>query len=191
MNVNIDDRIAANGCYSFCRWSLAVTSCCIPLNECQESRRNDRAQYKPFLPHHSFTLHIFPIVRSNMAPKYLYKILDESPPDPLPQTLPTTSLDATDGFIHLSTAAQTAITAKLFFSTHTSLWILKLESQALDGRIDFSTDPKAGIEDGCVHVHDSRIGLGSGNIVDVVNVEREADQEWTEVEGMTGLSDDA
>lgn len=122
-----------------------------------------------------------------MDPKHLYKILDEQPPHPLPETLPTTSLDAQDGFIHLSTAEQTPITAKLFFADHTNLWILVLDPQAIDGRIEYSTDPKAGIENGCAHVHDCTTGLGSGNIVRVVNIERQLSESWTDVQGMRRL----
>lgn len=123
-----------------------------------------------------------------MAQQYLYKILDEAPPDPLPNTLPATELDKHDGFIHLSTGQQTAITAKLFFQNHTELWILKLDAGALDGRIEYSTDPKAGIENGCAHVHDSKNGLGQRNIVDIIIVQRADDQAWTEVEGMKVLA---
>lgn len=123
-----------------------------------------------------------------MAPTYLYKILDEAPPQPLPETLPATELDKNDGFIHLSTAEQTAITAKLFFSNHTKLWILRLDPQALDGRIEYSTDPNAGIDNGCAHVHDSRIGLGQSNVVDVLEAERGKDQRWTDVKTMKDLA---
>ena len=122
-----------------------------------------------------------------MANKYLYKILDKAPQEPLPETLAASKLDKNDGFIHLSTAEQTPITAGLFFSSHSQLWILKLERSALDGRIDYSTDPKAGIGNGCAHVHDSRHGLGRSNVVEVIEVHRQADQDWTNVESMMQL----
>ena len=123
-----------------------------------------------------------------MAPKYLYKILDESPPSPLPETLPSTDLDRNDGFIHLSTAEQTPITANLFFGNHTKLWILKVEREALDGRIEYITDPKAGVENGCPHVHDSKTGLGRSNIVEILEAERPEDSAWTSVENLRTLS---
>jgi uncharacterized protein (DUF952 family) len=123
-----------------------------------------------------------------MTPKHLYKILDSAPPEPLPDKLASTSLDTHDGFIHLSTAEQTPITAKLFFSGHSTLWVLKLDAEALDGRLEFLTDPKAGITDGCAHVHESQKGLGRGNIVEVVVVQRGDGMEWTNVEGMKALS---
>jgi hypothetical protein len=123
-----------------------------------------------------------------MAPAKLYKILDEPPPQSLPETLPTTSLDAKDGFIHLSTAEQTPITAKLFFSDHVRLWILELDPQALDGRIEYSTDPAAGIENGCAHVHESQTGLGRGNVIRVLQAERQPSERWPDVETMRTLA---
>lgn len=39
-------------------------------------------------------------------PKYIYKIVPEAPPEPLPAVYPLSSLDAADGFIHLSEASQ-------------------------------------------------------------------------------------
>lgn len=124
-----------------------------------------------------------------MAHRYLYKILDEAPPQPLPETLPATDLDTKDGFIHLSTAEQSPVTAKLFFSDHNELWILKLEQQALDGRIEFSTDPNAGIENGCAHVHGSKKGLGRENIVEILQVQKTSGLQWTEVRSMTKLAE--
>ncbi len=126
-----------------------------------------------------------------MAPRLLYKILDQPPPDPLPDTLPSTDLDKHDGFIHLSAAEQTPITAKLFFGAHTALWILVLETKALDGRIEYSTDPKAGVHNGCAHVHDSRVGLGSGNVVKVVKAERREGEDWSQVDSMRSLLNDS
>ena len=124
-----------------------------------------------------------------MAPKYLYKILDEPTPEPLPETLPATDLDTKDGFIHLSTAEQTRITAKLFFSSFDDLWILKLNTQALQARfsIDFSTDPNAGVENGCAHVLGSSQGLGRSNVVEVLKAHRAPEEEWTQVQSMKDL----
>jgi len=122
-----------------------------------------------------------------MAPRYLYKICDAAPPDPLPVTLSPTELDTADGFILLSTAAQVPVTAKLFFNDNGKLWVLKLDSQALDGVLDFSTDPKAGVKDGCAHLHYSRKGLGLENVVEVIVVERIGAETWTDVEDMGRL----
>ena len=123
-----------------------------------------------------------------MSPKYLYKILDQPPAEPLVETLPATELDTNHGFIHLSTAEQTPITASLFFKEFNELWILKLKSEALDGRLEFSTDPKAGIENGCAHVHDSQTGLGRSNVVEIIKAERAPSEEWTQVEHLKALT---
>ena len=39
-------------------------------------------------------------------PTYVYKILPEAPPSPLPSPYPPSELDRKDGFIHLSSAEQ-------------------------------------------------------------------------------------
>ena len=39
-------------------------------------------------------------------PKYIYKILPSPAPEPFPDALPYSALDAKDGFVHLSTATQ-------------------------------------------------------------------------------------
>lgn len=40
------------------------------------------------------------------SPQFVYKILPEAPEEPFPALLPLSELDANDGFVHLSTAAQ-------------------------------------------------------------------------------------
>jgi uncharacterized protein (DUF952 family) len=125
-----------------------------------------------------------------MAPKYLYKILDQEPPEPLPETLPPTELDQNDGFIHLSNAEQTPITAKLFFKDFDELWILRLDSEKLDGRLEFTTDENAGVENGCAHVHESQKGLGSGNVLEVIHVGKPSSEDWDQVERLKVLTDD-
>lgn len=61
--------------------------------------------------------------------------------------------------------------------------------EALDGRIEWLTDPGTGIVDGCPHLHDSRNGLGSGNVREVVEVWRREGEDWLGVEGLRGLED--
>lgn len=39
-------------------------------------------------------------------PKYVYKIVPNAPPEPIPQEFPLSDLDKQDGFIHLSTGQQ-------------------------------------------------------------------------------------
>lgn len=43
---------------------------------------------------------------SSEEPEYLYKITPDAPPEPFPAESPLSALDAKDGFVHLSTAAQ-------------------------------------------------------------------------------------
>lgn len=47
-------------------------------------------------------------------PTYVYKILDAPPAEPLPSELPVSELDAKDGFVHLSTAAQVSLLSPFF-----------------------------------------------------------------------------
>lgn len=117
-------------------------------------------------------------------PVYLYKILAEAPADPLPDVLPLSALDAKDGFIHLSIARQTPLTAGMFFGAHRELWILKVERAKLDGRIEWFTEPKHQIDRGCPHLHDSATGLGRANVAEVIHVERLVGQQWEAAEGM-------
>lgn len=116
-------------------------------------------------------------------PTFWYKILDSPPPTPLPATLPPTALDAADNFIHLSTAGQVPTTASLFFSSHTTLWVLKLRREAIDGRVEYP--PELG--EACPHIHESRAGLGRHNVVEVVELRRGEGQVWGDVSGMREL----
>lgn len=70
-----------------------------------------------------------------VLPWYVYKILPEAPPDPLPASLPLSDLDAKDGFIHLSTAAQTPATAGRFFSASEKLCVLKIPLKHIEGNV--------------------------------------------------------
>jgi uncharacterized protein (DUF952 family) len=120
---------------------------------------------------------------SQKGPRYLYKILDQKPPTPLPITLPTTQLDAQDGFIHLSTAAQTTTTADLFFASQPTLWILQLRAADLDGETRYP--PELG--GGCAHVYGSTQGLGAGNVEEVIEVVKGSKEKWAQVEVITKL----
>lgn len=113
---------------------------------------------------------------------FYYKIFESAVPQPLPETLPTTALDAQDGFIHLSTAQQTPITADLFFSKFTKLWLLKLRAKDLDGEIRFQEDLP-----GCPHVHDTRYGLGQRNVEAVIVVDKAGHDSWKSVPDLVKL----
>ena len=58
-------------------------------------------------------------------PRYVYKILASAPPSPIPNDMPLSDLDRTDGFIHLSTGWRVPITAGMYFKDAKSLglWI--------------------------------------------------------------------
>ena len=70
-----------------------------------------------------------PTLTTYPLPAYIYKILPSAPPSPLPPVLPLSALDAQDGFIHLSTASQTPLTASLFFTAARTLWLLKIDTR--------------------------------------------------------------
>ena len=116
-------------------------------------------------------------------PTFWYKILDAPPPNPLPETLPSTRLDAKDGFIHLSSASQVPITASLFFAQADRLWMLKLRREKLDGRVEYP--PELGKS--APHLHESAKGLGQANIEQVIEMKRGDGQDWKEVTQMKAL----
>jgi uncharacterized protein (DUF952 family) len=122
---------------------------------------------------------------SSPAPTFWYKILDQPPPSPLPETLPATDLDANDGFIHLSSANQIPITAGLFFQSHESIWVLKLRREKIDGRVEYPAE----LGELCPHIHDSRSGLGKHNVEDVIELKRVEGQKWADVPEMGQLKD--
>ncbi|CAD6564906.1 MAG: hypothetical protein ASARMPREDX12_004495 [Alectoria sarmentosa] len=87
-------------------------------------------------------------------PKYVYKILPKAPPDPLPANLPVSAFDAQDGFIHLSTAAQTPATAGRFFSASEKLWVLKIPLGQIESNVKWEE-----AESGCfAHLYEADLG---------------------------------
>jgi uncharacterized protein (DUF952 family) len=116
---------------------------------------------------------------------FVYKILDEPPAEPLPETLPATALDAKDGFIHLSSARQIPITAGLFFANADKIWVLKLWRDKLDGRI--SHDTPYGRD--TPHLHGSQRGLGKNNIESVLKISKGQGDEWKDAKEMAMLED--
>ena len=65
-------------------------------------------------------------------PKFVYKLLPEAPPQPLPAVLPLSELDAKDGFIHLSIADQVPGTAGRFCAANDSIWLLKIDFSRIE-----------------------------------------------------------
>jgi len=126
---------------------------------------------------------------STTFPKYVYKILPEAPPSPTPHTLPLSSLDAKDGFIHLSDAHQVSITADLFFGSSTKLWILKISSLAVK---EEGTDAELRWADGlpgCVHLHGKDARLGTGIVIEVRSYDKSTiGKNWKEAFEMLDFS---
>jgi hypothetical protein len=83
---------------------------------------------------------------------FAYKIVADPLPSPLPHTLPLSSLDAQDGFIHLSLAHQTPHTADLYFADVPTLWLLRLDVHQLGGHPDGGDFKWAPTPD-CVHLY--------------------------------------
>jgi Protein of unknown function (DUF952) len=113
-------------------------------------------------------------------PRYVYKILSEEPPEPLPYTLPLTPLDKQDGFIHLSAEWRVGETASLYFGSYTTIWLLRVDTEVARGE---KARFKWG-EAGCVHMygasHDERewARMGEGVVDGVLRVARGKNEEW-------------
>ena len=114
------------------------------------------------------------------VPAYVYKITPTPPPKPLPHTLPLSELDREDGFIHLSNASQIPTTSSRYFSSHTTLYLLRVSSIVAKEEGSGFKWLDAG-QTGCVHLYGAngvkgefgRLGLGT--VVDVT--------EWRKGEG--------
>jgi len=57
---------------------------------------------------------------ASAPPKYVYKIVPGSLPNPLPRELPLSELDRADGFVHLSTAEQVGFSSLRSLRTRAS-----------------------------------------------------------------------
>jgi uncharacterized protein (DUF952 family) len=113
-------------------------------------------------------------------PAHVFKILDAPPAVPLPHALPPTPLDAQDGFIHLSDARQTPKTAGLFFGAHAELWLLKIDTGAVQAEGTELRWLDGSRATGCVHIHGEARRLGRGVVVDVRKVVREEGESWVD-----------
>jgi len=77
-------------------------------------------------------------------PTFIYKIIPASSPprDPLPETLPLSTLDSNSGFIHLSSAVQIPGTLKHFFTDDPRVYVLRIPYDRVEKDIRWE-DPKA------------------------------------------------
>lgn len=82
-----------------------------------------------------------------LRPAYIYKIVPISTPvtSPIPDRLPLSVLDESDGFIHLSTAVQVPATAGRFFVQETSLQILRLTYDKVENKIRWEDSKGTGM----------------------------------------------
>jgi uncharacterized protein (DUF952 family) len=117
------------------------------------------------------------------VPDYVYKIVATPPPNPLPHTLPLSELDQGDGFIHLSNAFQIPTTSTLFFSSDTTLYLLRVSSGVTreEGSVFKWLDEG---QTGCIHLYGpngvkgefGRLGLGT--VVGVKEWKRSEGKRW-------------
>ncbi|KFG83853.1 hypothetical protein MANI_009291 [Metarhizium anisopliae] len=103
-------------------------------------------------------------------PKYVYKIVPNAPPEPIPQEFPLSDLDKQDGFIHLSTGQQIPLTCDRFFSATSALWVLKFQ-------LDQFADPIKW-EDGFPHLYGN---FGGKNVLAVQKFQRDEGKTWIEI----------
>ncbi|KAF9032295.1 hypothetical protein BDZ89DRAFT_1063458 [Hymenopellis radicata] len=100
-------------------------------------------------------------------------------------TVALRSLDAQDGFIHLSIAVQIPTTADIFFDRDTTLWLLKLDKQVAE--IEGDHFVWADNAPGCVHMYGKETGqwdgarLGEGTtIIDSKECRRAEKETWAD-----------
>ncbi|KAK4697711.1 hypothetical protein P7C71_g415, partial [Lecanoromycetidae sp. Uapishka_2] len=104
-------------------------------------------------------------------PLYVYKILPEAPPSPLPDELPLSALDAKDGFIHLSTAWETPATASWFYSHAKSIWLLKIPLTKIEGGVKWEE-----ARSGFAHLYGK--GLRNDEITETKEYRRSEKGDW-------------
>ena len=108
-------------------------------------------------------------------PGNVYKILAEAPSSPLPKALPLSPLDASDGYIHLSTAEQVPATAGRFFSQTPILWLLKIPLKPIDDKVKWEEN-----KSGCfAHLYGG--DLGQREVASVRKVSRQEGEDWEQV----------
>ncbi|KAJ7068147.1 hypothetical protein C8F01DRAFT_1117012 [Mycena amicta] len=121
-------------------------------------------------------------------PTYIYKLISHTSPlpDPLPEELPLSDLDAADGFMHFSTAKQVARTLKRFFAADPRVTIVRIEYSKVEAEIrwESSKDSAPGeIGDDNVFPHIYGRALRASDIESVVVWERTDDWDAALEEG--------
>ncbi|KDR83587.1 hypothetical protein GALMADRAFT_235851 [Galerina marginata CBS 339.88] len=114
------------------------------------------------------------------TPTYIYKIVPAPPsiPDPIPDALPVSDLDESDGFIHLSTSLQVPGTLKRFFADRERVFILRIIYENVQSNIKWE-DSKGKVSGGVgeenmfPHLHNG-LRLGNSEIESVVEWQKES-----------------
>lgn len=111
-------------------------------------------------------------------PQYLYKIIPISspPPEPLPEVLALSPLDAKDGYIHTSTSIQTPPTADRYFSNETQLYIAKIPYEGVRDVVKWEAAGSGTF----AHIYNGG-RLGKAEISEVVLWTRQGEQSWKQV----------
>jgi len=108
---------------------------------------------------------------------YVYKILSSSPPLPIPRTF--TPVDASDGFVHLSSGAQVPATASRFFGSETKIWLVKIDLKKLEngpGEVKWEESMKHGV---FAHLYGADIEEQA--VVSVDEKTRMGEEGWEEI----------
>ncbi|KAJ7667867.1 hypothetical protein DFH06DRAFT_1267957 [Mycena polygramma] len=113
---------------------------------------------------------------------YIYKLVPSSSPvpDPLPEQLPLSELDAASGFIHLSTAEQIPGTLKHFFAEDKEVYVLRIPYAQVEKDIkwehpDAKVCGERGDEGFFPHLYNSQLGSRE---VDEVAIWRQNSGNW-------------
>ncbi|KAK4553094.1 hypothetical protein LTR86_009821 [Recurvomyces mirabilis] len=109
--------------------------------------------------------------------RYLYEILTARPSLPISRKL--TALDASDGFIHLSTSEQTSATASRFFASESTIWLAKLDRAKLEfgpGELKWEASKNHGV---FAHLYDADID--ENTVAEVKELSRADGQTWDDI----------
>ncbi|KAJ9156537.1 hypothetical protein NKR23_g958 [Pleurostoma richardsiae] len=115
------------------------------------------------------------MVAPKVIPRYVYKIVEEAPAEPFPETFTPSELDKKDGFIHLSTSWQVPITADLFFKDFSRFWVVKVRLERFAASTNWDDAPDT---DGCPHLYGS---FGREDVDSVKGFERNDGETWAQV----------
>lgn len=119
------------------------------------------------------------------APTFIYKLvpLTVRLPDEIPNELPLSELDASSGFIHLSTASQVPGTLRHFFASDDAVYVLRIAYEHIRADIRWE-DPQATVcgdrnEEGMFpHLYNTKPPKLGKNEVESVRLFRRVGDVW-------------